>query len=302
MAKIVYDSRQFCGILKHIATELNTRYDNHFPRNLGYNYGSGYSWDCWNLPKSLIWGWKEGGAVGSYQRADLSTGLGDWNGWTILNCCAGISTNFSSISPGEFLLTEDKGHAGVYVGDFKDRYGQLCNVVECTTSWSTSRVIGSWVDADGTRRNCKGGQISKSWHWHGKLPWVDYAEIAPAPVKKIAEDGSWGMDTTRWTQRLLGTHVDGIVSNQPRSNKKYLPNAYTGSWQFKLFGYKGGSDMIRALQRLIGATADGYFGKDSVSHLQLFLANKGFYNGAIDGVMGYNTVLGWQKYINASYA
>ena len=54
MAEIVYTSRQFCDILKHIATQLNTKYDNHFPRNLGYNYGGGYSWDCWNLPKSLI--------------------------------------------------------------------------------------------------------------------------------------------------------------------------------------------------------------------------------------------------------
>ena len=298
MAEVVYTSKQFCDILKHIATELNTKYDNHFPRNLGYNYGGGYSWDCWNLPKSIIWGWKEGGATGSYQRANLSTGLGDWNGWTILQCCDGISTDFSFVNNGEFLLTQDKGHAGVYVGEFKDRYGQLCNVVECTVSFGASRVIGSWVDADGTRRNCKGGSASKSWHWHGMLPWIDYAEVAPAPVKKVAEDGWWGMDTTRYTQKLLGTTVDGVVSRQPRSNKRYLPNASSG-WEFKLWGYGGGSEMVRALQNLIGTTADGYFGKQSVIALQRFLASRGFYSGSVDGVMGYNTVLGWQRFLNS---
>lgn len=297
MAEIVYTSRQFCDILKHIATQLNTKYDNHFPRNLGYNYGGGYSWDCWNLPKSLIWGWKEGGAVGSYQRANLSTGLGDWNGWTILNCCAGISTDFSNMNVGEFLLTEDKGHAGIYVGEFKDRYGQVCNVVECTTSWGTWRVIGSWVEPNGVRKSSKGGSISKSWHWHGMLPWIDYSEVAPV-VKKVAEDGYWGMDTTRWTQKLLGTTVDGIVSNQPHSNKKYLSNATTG-WEFKFFGYRAGSDMIRALQRLIGTTADGYFGHQSVIALQTFLNNRGFDAGAIDGYMGARTVKAWQKYLNS---
>lgn len=298
MAEVVYTSKQFCDILIHIATELNTKYDNHFPRNLGYNYGGGYSWDCWNLPKSIIWGWKEGGAVGSYQRANLSTGLGDWNGWTILQCCSHISTDFSCVNKGELLLTENKGHAAIYVGEFKDRYGQLCNVVECTTDWRTGRVIGSWVDTDGTRRNCKGGTKARPWHWHGMLPWIDYSEVAPAPTKKVAEDGWWGMDTTRYTQRLLGTTVDGIVSRQPRSNKKYCPNA-TNGWQWKVLGYRGGSDMVRALQKLVGAYADGYFGKDTIQHLQLFLANQGLYSGQLDGSMGKQTVLAWQKYINS---
>lgn len=297
MAEVVYTFKQFCGILIHIATKLNSKYDNHFPRNLGYNYGDGYSWDCWNLPKSIIWGWKEGGAVGSYQRANPATGLGDWNGWTILNCCSNISTDFAHISEGEFLLTENKGHAAVYVGEFKDRYGQLCNVVECTTDWGTWRVIGSWVDPDGTRRNCKGGTAARPWHWHGMLPWIDYSEVVPVQ-KKVAEDGYWGMDTTRWTQRLLGTTVDGIVSNQPASNKKYCPNATTG-WEWKRFNYRAGSNMIRALQKLIGTYADGYFGKNSVAHLQLFLANQGLYDGDIDGYMGPKTVIGWQKYINS---
>lgn len=294
---IVYIAKQFCYILIHLATEVSTKYSARFPRNLGYNYGSGFSFDCWNLVKAVLSGWNENVPVGAYTPIDTSIGLDDWDGWTILQNCSNISTDFSNINKGEFLLTGNKGHAGVYVGEFKDRYGQLCNVVECTTDWSTGRVIGSWVDPDGTRRNCKGGTTARPWHWHGMLPWIDYSEVAPAPTKKVAEDGYWGMDTTRYTQKLLGTYVDGVVSRQPRSNKRYLPNATSG-WEFKLWGYGGGSEMIKALQALIGATADGYFGKNSVIALQTFLAAIGFYSGSIDGVMGYNTVLGWQKYLN----
>lgn len=44
-------------------------------------------------------------------------------------------------------------------------------------------------------------------------------------TKKIVdEDGLWGKSTTRYTQKMLGCNViDGVVSNQLNSCKKYLP-------------------------------------------------------------------------------
>lgn len=42
----------------------------------------------------------------------------------------------------------------------------------------------------------------------------------------VKQDGSWGRDTTTALQKKFKTSVDGIVSNQPNSNKKYLPKAY----------------------------------------------------------------------------
>lgn len=108
----------------------------------------------------------------------------------------------------------------------------------------------------------------------------------------LAVDGSWGPATTRRTQRFLGTTVDGIVSNQPSSNKQYLPNASTASWQFKSSGYSAGSAMVKALQKLIGATTDGWFGQQSVKCLQKFLGV------TQDGSMGPVTVKAWQTYLN----
>ena len=117
--------------------------------------------------------------------------------------------------------------------------------------------------------------------------------------EKLEVDGSWGKDCTRKSQKVLGTSVDGIVSNQPVSNKKYLPNAFIGSWEFKSSGYSAGSSLIRAIQKLIGATTDGWFGQNSVKKTQKFLKKKGFYTGEIDGSMGSKTVKAWQRYINS---
>lgn len=119
----------------------------------------------------------------------------------------------------------------------------------------------------------------------------------PQKEEKLKVDGRWGINTTKETQRFLKTIVDGIVSRQPTSNRKYLKNAFTDSWQFTS-NYKGGSAMIKALQRLIGAAVDGYFGKESVKALQRFLNKHGF-NLKVDGFMGPDTVCAWQKYLNA---
>lgn len=126
---------------------------------------------------------------------------------------------------------------------------------------------------------------------------------APAPSKPVAPpkptnnkinvDGSWGQATTKALQKILGTKQDGIVSNQPTINRKYLYSASSTSWQFKKTGYSVGSSVIRALQKLIGAKADGWFGKNSVIALQRFLKVKA------DGSMGPATVRALQKYINS---
>lgn len=294
--KIVMKAADYVKLLKHIEADLKTDYNNKFPYNLGYNHGTYWSWDCWNLVKSIIWGWSEKLPKGAYQKKNLDTGLGDWNGWTILNCCKNISTDFSKLTPSEFMLTKTKEHAGTFVGEFT-KAGKTYNVIECTAGW-THDVLASYVDATGNRCQYKGGpKMNTPWHWHGLLPWLDYTT---PPKDVVAVDGSWGCATTRYTQKLLGTTIDGKVSKQPRSNKKYLTAASTSSWEFKLIGATG-SNMIKALQKLIGADPDGKFGKKSVTALQQFLKKQNLYLGDIDGVMGKGTVKAWQTYLNKQF-
>lgn len=114
--------------------------------------------------------------------------------------------------------------------------------------------------------------------------------------KKVDEDGWWGSETTKATQEYFGTVADGEIWKQYILNRKWMPAATSG-WKWTLFPGSG-SPVIKKLQELIGADPDGIMGKDSIQHLQLFLANNDLYFGEIDGVLGYLTVLGWQKYLN----
>ena len=282
-----------------LADNRGTRYNNTWPRNLLYRQAPNmYSSDCWNEIKAMLWGFTPDEPIGTYVQPDYSIGLGDWNGWTILQCCSGISKDMTTPIKGEFLLSTNKGHAGTFIGE-TIRNGKVYNVLESTSDWQ-SKFQYSYMDPKtGYRYEYKGAptKMKTVWGWHGRLPWIDYnSEIKDV----IAVDGWWGMATTRYTQKMLGTTIDGKISSQPRGNKKYLPNAETSSWEFKLVGAKG-SEMIKALQKLIGADADGYFGKGSVTSLQRFLKDKGFYNSTIDGYMGTNTVKAWQKYVNAYF-
>lgn len=111
-------------------------------------------------------------------------------------------------------------------------------------------------------------------------------------------DGDWGKDTTKKTQKVLGTVIDGIVSKQLISCKKYLPNAMESSWEF-VKESQGGSAMIKKVQKLVGAKQDGEAGGETVEKMQKFLKEKGFYTGKIDKSMGEQTVKGWQKYVNS---
>ncbi len=109
---------------------------------------------------------------------------------------------------------------------------------------------------------------------------------------KLDVDGSFGSATVKATQKYFGTTQDGVVSNQPTSNQKYLPNAVTGAWEFKASGYKTGSAVIKKLQAKIGVTEDGLFGKKSVKAFQKFLGV------TQDGSMGPATVKAWQTWLN----
>lgn len=302
----VFTKEAFARKLIHIATELDTQYNNNFPYNCGYVHENGkVSWDCWNMPKSLIWGWQEDEAPGYYCYQPGLYGLDDLTGGGIMAVCDGVSGDFSKVIQSEFLLTADKKHAGMFVDEFADRLGQLCNVVECTTSWNEWRVIGSWVDPDGTRRNCKGGIVSKAWAQHGQLPWIDYGThpVPPEPPKpkRVDEDGWWGREMTFALQDIFGCQImDAVVSRQPNSNRQFLANASVTSWEFRGWPfYSGGSALIKAMQAWLGIKQDGWAGYEFVGALQQKLKDLGFYTGLIDHSMGPGTVLALQRWVNA---
>ena len=180
MAKTVMTNTQYVDTLKHIAS-IPTVYKNKFPYNCGYYDGvtGRFSFDCWNLVKSVINGWQDIRVNGYYVKGFKVTG--DIDGATILKRCTTKSKDFTKISiPGTYLYLP--GHAGSYIGETVIN-GKYYNVIECTGAW-TKNVLYSWVDQDGTRRRYKGGAKNGKWTDWGLMCWVDYKTIpnpSPAP-------------------------------------------------------------------------------------------------------------------------
>lgn len=111
--------------------------------------------------------------------------------------------------------------------------------------------------------------------------WLAYVKgdgvTVEAPKDKIDEDGKWGMDTTFALQKYFGTTYDGIISGQDANDmaKVNRGGLYAVSWRIG----KGGSEVIRKLQELIGAKVDGYFGYETCIKFQEWAGTK------VDGII-----------------
>lgn len=200
--------------------DLPTYYSNKYPNNLGYVHSDGRrSFDCWNLIKAVLNGYDEtNNTVGYYQR-DLSK-TGDTNADGLIKQCRDVSTDFTKISvPGAFLYYYDGTHAGTFVGEHEIG-GKLYNVIECTAAWD-KKVLWSWVDADGTRRNWKGCRSKVgAWSKYGYFKMLDETqahavnagmtqadagkkqEAAGRTYKVVKGDTLWGI-----AQKFLGSGI-----------------------------------------------------------------------------------------------
>ena len=130
-----------------------------------------------------------------------------------------------------------------------------------------------------------------------ELATEDKTTSAEKVSTNLVVDGYWGKATTGKAQKVFGTVIDYYVSRQPKNCKQYLPNCNTTSWKFTTI-HKGGSLLVKAIQKKVGATVDGYFGKNTAKAVQKLLKSKDLYKGSIDGIFGPSSVKAWQKYLN----
>ena len=124
----------------------------------------------------------------------------------------------------------------------------------------------------------------------------------PAPLEpknntrggKLDVDGHGGYNTVLDMQHALGTWEDGVISGQWRGNAEYL-------WAFDAVEWGAeGSQMVMALQRLIGAGEDGIWGQETSTKLQEFLISKGYSCGdsGADGYFGRDSMRDLQRCLN----
>lgn len=203
----------------------------------------------------------------------------------------GIEICYSRSGGARFDAAED--NAARYIASLLKAYGWGINRVKRHYDWSRKYCPHRTMDRGWTRF------LNMVRSYMG-LPAASIPSggEGTSSVGKVAVDKKWGPATTRASQKVLGTYIDGVVSKQSKRARKYLPNVSTASWKF-VSNPGRGSNMVRALQRLVGASVDGRCGPGTVAALQRFLKSKGYYSGAIDSKMGPGTVGGWQRYINS---
>lgn len=84
----------------------------------------------------------------------------------------------------------------------------------------------------------------------------------------VTVDGYWGPNTTKALQKIFGTTVDGKVSNQYECYKDQNPGLEDGwEWEDDPSGY---SPLIKAIQKMVGATQDGHIGPKTIKAIQKY--------------------------------
>ena len=210
------------------------------------------------------------------------------------------------------IKNRSKGYGIVSVEKVESRETVCISV----TAESELYIAGDWIVTHNTSTGTSGSQgnggvvarRTRNWNCVKAVIRPTYGSAASTPVspsfskpsydvnKTLDVDGYFGANTVAKLQKALGTPVDGYVSCQPTSNKPYLGACTsTGAWEFTS-ACGGGSSMIIALQRLIGADPDGWFGPNSIKALQRYLGT------TVDGTLsdgGSLCVMELQKRLNA---
>lgn len=112
-----------------------------------------------------------------------------------------------------------------------------------------------------------------------------------SPSVKLIVDGVMGADTTKRAQQVFGTPVDGKISNQLSDYKTICKGILTAEWSDKK---KGGSALVKAIQKWVGATPDGYIGSDTIKKLQRKLGTP--IDGRLDNPS--QCIKSFQKWLN----
>lgn len=132
--------------------------------------------------------------------------------------------------------------------------------------WEPSTVVKE------VQRRLNKGDLGKAKPATTTTPKKEPAKVVETkPKENLKVDGYWGVDTTKALQRYFGTPVDGEIWGQVKNN--VVSNI--GGVKYG----KGGSKVVKDLQKLVGVKQDGYFGKDTLKALQKHLGTP------VDGVL-----------------
>lgn len=247
------DLQKFIDRMRYWCDEGNLGYDQSNRWDIRY----GGECDCSSL---VIFALKEAG---------FDTGSASYTGNMSSNLVARgwkRVANNGNPQAGDILLN-DSHHVAVWLGD------KLAQASIDERGKISGGQSGDQTDKETNTRSYY------NYPWNCYLRYTGSTSTTNSTSKaQIEVDGLWGQDTTRALQKALGTPVDGIVSGQsaPDLSKCNRGGLLSSSWK----NGSGGSTMVRALQKKIGSTADGYFGVNTCKALQKYLGT--YVDGYVD--------------------
>ena len=196
---------------------------------------------------------------------------------------------------GDIVFFDWDGGVVDHVGIVEKNLGTHLQTIEGNTSTGSA----------GSQDN--GGKVARrtrAWSVISAIVRPDYsgavktaAQTAQAAAA-LAVDGDAGKLTVTALQKFLKSSgkysgaLDGVLSNQNKAAFKKFMSGFSSV----TFGM-GGSQTVRGLQALTGATVDGYAGQNTARKLQEYLNR----NGAkltVDGYAGVKTVKALQTFLN----
>lgn len=180
--------------------------------------------------------------------------------------------------------TAQRGRTASRTGRSGEYYGVIRGAVAVGTpglilehSFHTNTRSAYWLMDDGNLdRLAKAEADVIAEHFGVKMDKTDNDKVVTSPnttanstSKKLVVDGIWGPATTRRAQEVFGTPVDGIISNQIVDYKKYFPGILdsTADWDEEA---RGGSALVKAIQRKVDVEDDGYLGQDTARGMQRY--------------------------------
>lgn len=239
-----------------------------YSQNDRWNIRPGGNADCSSL---VIWCLREAGFdTGAATYTGNMSGQLTARGWTRLS-------PDGNPRAGDILLN-DADHVAVYLG------GGLLAQASYSEHHSAN---GTGGDQTGQETNIR---RYYDFPWNCYLRYTGGNAPTSAPVSgRVVVDGDCGPDTVRQWQRVMGTTVDGVISGQLHPDGTYSrPNLYAVSYG------RGGSDLLRAVQRRLGITADGLMGPGTIKAIQKHLGV------TADGSFGPATVRALQIRLNTN--
>ena len=169
----------------------------------------------------------------------------------------------------------------------------------CLTSHADGDLLGQFsISEKGTIDGREGDQTGKESNIKPfyEYPWTHTivytgggTTAAPSTgggstASRFGDESWWGpLIAAEFISQLTGG-TDDYLSGQARSDRGAFW-AVSGGVEYG----SGGSDAVRALQRRVGATPDGYYGRDSIRAHQSALKDAGYYGGEVDGYHGTQT-------------